>query len=145
MQDALSKSDEFWKQLIQHHVLDLDQVESYRRAERDAPWIPFGRILIRQGILTVRQVMGLVAIQATEPHVRIGDLAVREGHCTPEDVARCLDLQSRASPGPIEMLLRDGDVSDDKLVNALVGYIHHLEGRVESLTAEGVLEASAAP
>ena len=77
--------------------------------------------------------MGLVAIQAEEPQVKIGDLAIREGLCTPKQIKRCLDVQSQSEPGPIEVVLRDEDVSSDQLIKALAGYIHHLEGRILTL------------
>lgn len=131
MPHAQERSDEFWNQVIEKRALSLDLVEKHRRSMRETPWVPLGRILIREGILSVRQVMGLVAMQVSEPHIRIGDLAVREGLCTPEEVAHCLDQQAASSPGPIHLLLKDENVSQDRLVNALVGYIHFLEGQLE--------------
>ena len=128
------KPDAFWRELVEQHVLSPELVEEHRIAARESPWIPLGKIMMREGVLTVRQVMGLVSIQADEPNIRIGDLAVREGLCTPEDIARCLDVQRQSAPGPIQLLLRDERVSSDRLMNSLVGYIHHLEGRLTSLT-----------
>lgn len=121
----------FWSEIVQHHVLSLDRVAAYRDAANPDRWVPLGRILIREGYLSVRQVMGLVSMQAEEPRMRIGDLAVREGLCTREEIQECLAIQSRLSPGPIQLVLRDGHAASDRLVNALVGYIHYLEGRLE--------------
>lgn len=142
MPHAQERSDEFWNQVVEKRALSLDLVEKHRRSIRETPWVPLGRILIREGVLSVRQVMGLVAMQVAEPHIRIGDLAVREGLCTPEEVAHCLDKQAASSPGPIHMLLKDENVSKDRLVNALVGYIHFLEGQLEE---SGATDTERAP
>lgn len=128
--------DAFWREVIDKNVLCAERVAQHRSAARKSPWVPLGRLLIREGYLTVRQVMGLVAIQAEEPQVKIGDLAIREGLCTPKQIKRCLDVQSQSEPGPIEVVLRDEDVSSGQLVKALVGYIHHLEGRILTLEEE---------
>ncbi|MCP4744042.1 MAG: hypothetical protein GY871_17695 [Actinomycetales bacterium] len=134
MKSTFQKPDTFWRELIDNHVLSPELVEEHRVASMKLPRTPLGKILIREGYLTVRQVMGLVSMQATEPHLRLGDLAVREGVCSPRQIAHCLELQARYSPGPIKVLLQDERVSSDKLVHALVSYIHHLEGRVVGLT-----------
>ncbi|MEM8712578.1 MAG: hypothetical protein AAGG01_16615 [Planctomycetota bacterium] len=131
MPHAQERSDEFWKQIVEKRALSPELVEEHRRSMRETPWIPLGRILIREGILSVKQVMGLVAMQIVEPHVRIGDLAVRECLCTTEQILHCLELQETQSPGPIQLLVRDERVGHDRLVNALVGYIHFLEGQLE--------------
>lgn len=129
-----------WKELVEHHVLDAEKVDSFRSQIDEMPWMPLGKVLIRQGFVTVRQVMALLSIQAIEPHLRIGDLAVREGVCTPEQVLTALEIQARACPGPIEILARDERIDNGDIINALVGYIRHLEGHVDSLS-RGITEA----
>lgn len=135
MTNHANNEDAFWSEIIENHVLSSERVDAYRKASMGGEWMPLGKILIREGFLTVKQVMGIVSMQATEPHLRLGDLAVREGFCTTEDIEKCLAIQQRLSPGPIQTVLQDKDVSQDRLVNALVGYVHFLEGRLEAARA----------
>ena len=105
--------DAFWREIVDKHVLCAERVAQHRKAARKSPWVPLGRLLIREGYLTVRQVMGLVAMQANEPTIRIGDLAIREGLCTPEQIMHCLDVQSQSVPGPIEVVLTLEEAQQD--------------------------------
>lgn len=133
MPEDLPIDEQFWKELLDHGALNDDLLAEYRQTVAKRPWKPLGRILIDEGILTLRQVAGLFQIQADEPGMRLGDLAVREEYCTVEEIQHALSLQSRTSPGPIELMLRDFRISDENLMDALIGYVHYLEAVVHGL------------
>ena len=114
--ERLVPDDRFWQELVDHGALDRQLVTEYQVTLAMKPWRPLGQVLLEEGLLTLKQVAALVGMQADEPGVRLGDLAVRE-----------------ESPGPIELMLRDHRVDDDAMVNALVGYLQHLEGKVTAL------------
>jgi hypothetical protein len=131
MQQAKKGPDDFWNQVIEERSLSPDLVENYRRSRSDTSRVPLGRILIRERVLSVRQVMTLVSMQIEEPDVLIGDLAVREGFCTKEAIDQCLDVQLATCSASVEDLLQDGNVSEPLLVHALVGYLRFLEQQLE--------------
>ena len=128
--------DQLWKELATSKALDLELVEEYRSAVKTRPWVPLGRILMQLGLLRTREVFRLLERQADEPDMRLGDLAVHEGLCTVEHVRQALRIQREQYPGPIELLLRDSRVDSEGLLEALVGYVHHLEGRLYALVQE---------
>lgn len=84
---------------VEQHVLDPSKVDPLCPEVDGVPWMPLGKVLIRKGFVTVREVMELLSLQAIEPHLRIGDLAVREGLCTSEEVRQALETQEHACLG----------------------------------------------
>lgn len=136
MRQAKKGPDDFWTQVIEERSLSPDLVENYRRSRADTSRVPLGRILIRERVLSVRQVMALISMQIEEPDIRIGDLAVREGFCTTEDIERCLDVQLATCSASVEDLLQDGEVAEPLLIHALVGYVRFLEQQLENKSAD---------
>lgn len=122
--------DLFWDCLAASDSIDPTLLEELRESWTPDAWRPVGEILIRSGVLTLRQVAGLIGMQATEPHMRIGDLAVREGLCTAKQIEVALRVQRESCPGPVELLLRDDRVEGDQLLDALLMYARFLEGRL---------------
>jgi len=127
--------DLFWDSLVESEAINADLVEELRASWTPDSWRPIGEILIHGGVLSLRQVAGLIGMQATEPHMRIGDLAVREGLCSADQVAEALKTQRKTCPGPIEILMNDDRVEGEDLLDALLKYARYLEGRV--LRAQG--------
>lgn len=134
--------ERLWQELVEQRSIRPDLVEDFRRTSADRPWIPLGRILVDEGHLTEQQHDGIVRIKLAEPAARFGDLAIREGFCTVEQVESALAVQSRMSPGPIELILRDERTDRDAVFTALLRYVHHLEGRVIAAQAMEQLDAA---
>ncbi len=124
-----------WESLATSGAISAELIDDLKERWTPLSWKPLGEILLREGKLTVRQIAGLLGMQASEPERRIGDLAVREGLCTRADIEAALDTQRRTCPGPIDILLQDGRVNRDDLLDALLRYVRFLEGKV--LTTEG--------
>ncbi len=120
----------FWDCLVEAGTLDARLISELKESWNPGSWKPLGEVLIRNKVLTLSQVAGLIGIQADEPNMRLGDLAIREGLCTLEGLADALDEQRRACPGPIEILMRDGDVGSDELLDTLLTYVRFLEGKL---------------
>ena len=118
---------EFWKQVMDHEVLDPEFLEEYQRTMESQPQQPLGALLIKAKYLGVRQVMRLLEIQIDEPNLRLGELAVREGYCTPEQIDECLCVQRDSVPSPIDSIANDSRLNEKKMREALVGYVHYLE------------------
>jgi len=121
----------FWESLATSGVLARRLVEELRSRWTPESWRPVGEVMIREGLLTVRQASALLAMQTDEPSMRLGDLAVRECLCTGEELERALEVQRRTCPGPVELLLEDERVRGEDLVGALLRYVRFLEGRLQ--------------
>jgi hypothetical protein len=124
------KLDIFWDCLARSVSIDPELVDELHSIWDPQAWRPVGEILIRKGVLSLKQVTSLIGIQAGEPQLRIGDLAVREGLCTAAQVREALDSQRAACPGPAELLLGDDRVDSEQLLDALLMYARYLEGRL---------------
>ena len=135
-EQRIAPDEEFWSQVAAKGALDPQLIQEYRDTLTGRRWLPLGAILIKQKHLSVREIMTLLDIQASEPDMRIGDLAVREGFCTPEQISECLAIQAETCPGPIELMLRDTRLDEANVMEAVVGYIHFLEGCLFSLRSE---------
>jgi hypothetical protein len=122
--------DLFWDCLEASEAVDADLLAELRSSWTPDSWRPVGEILIRSGVLTLRQVAGLIGMQATEPHMRIGDLAIREALCTKEQIMDALRIQRASCPGPIEILMQDERIEGEELLDALLKYARFLEGRL---------------
>jgi len=132
----IQPEEELWRQVIENKALDPFLVAEFRATSESKPWKPIGQILLELKLLGAKQLMNLLAIQALEPELRLGDLAVREKYCTEADIERALELQRGSATGAIEMMLRDDRIENELLINALVGYVHHLEGAIYNLRHE---------
>ncbi|MDF1798380.1 MAG: hypothetical protein P1V81_04330 [Planctomycetota bacterium] len=121
----------FWESLATSGVLAKRLVEELRSRWTPEAWRPMGEVMVREGLLTVRQASGLLAMQAKEPSMRFGELAVRESLCSNAELEGALELQRRICPGPIEILLEDERVRGEDLVAALLRYVRFLEGRLQ--------------
>lgn len=130
----IEPQDQLWEELVQSEAFDQEMVSAYQRMNSERPWRPLGKILMQLGHLNTQQLFGLLALQAEETGSRLGDLAIEEGLCTVEQVTEAIQLQREECPGPIELLLEDENISEMAVLRALVGYVHHLEGRLYSLT-----------
>lgn len=130
--------DQFWDCLAESEAVDPQLLSELRATWTPDSWQPLGEILIRSGVLTLKQVAGLIGMQATEPHMRIGDLAVREGLCDKEQLRVALEVQRKSCPGPIEVLLQSERVEGEELLDALLKYARFLEGKLfQKAPAEG--------
>lgn len=130
-----SPQAEFWRYLQGAGVIPETTADSFTQDVRDQ-WMPIGRILLREKALSVPEMHRILALQAEEPGMRVGDLAVREGFCTEEDVQNAIDFQKeQCGEHPLARLIREvDDIDPDTLLQALYGYVRHLEGRVQILS-----------
>lgn len=135
MDKPLAPEPHFWDYLIQVGALDQELVSEYRDPTA-RPWRQLGEILIREGLLSIKQVSSLLGMQADEPAMRIGDLAVREGMLSREQIDDALRIQRQSSPHPLELLAGDERIEQQSLFMGLVGYVRHLEGLVHNLRGE---------
>lgn len=132
MNEIDGSSEALWAELVAHGVLERELVEAFRLATPGDPWVPLGKVMLDEGVITLRQVMDVLAAQSAAPEARFGEIAVRDGHCTVADVRRCLDIQARETPGSIEYALADVDVPPGRVIAALASYARYLERRIES-------------
>ncbi len=131
-EERLQSDYEFWGCLVETCDLDEAIIDEYRTTQSRG-WSPLGSILLRDGVLSMSQVIALLAIQANEPDVRIGDLAVREGHCTQATIRKALVVQREESPHPIELLMADSRVDKPTLFDGVTSYVRFLEGLVHRM------------
>ena len=136
MKHEIQPEAELWRQVVESNALDPSLVAEFRKTAEAKPWKPIGRILLEMKSLGPDQLMDLLALQAQEPTIRLGELAVREGYCTEAEIDDALAIQSASSPDAIELMLRDERIDSELMIQALVGYIHHLEGAVYNLRHE---------
>jgi len=78
---------------------------------------PIGRIAVREGILTVKEVVKVLEAQAgTSPRVRFGEAAVRLGFMTQGDLEWMLRNQERCAGGdPVVVLAELTGLTEERL------------------------------
>lgn len=103
-----------------------------------------GKILLDEGLLSVRQLMEIVGSQLDRPRLRLGELAVAAGLCTEADIERCLHIQKEESRRAVESFLGGADHRVLGLVRALYERVRTLEDKVER-AASGVASAALEP
>jgi len=130
----ISTQTDFWRFLKDAGVISAPTALEIEQSVRDR-WLPVGRILLREKHISVQQMTTLLKLQSEETGMRVGDLAVREGFCTQEDVDAALEVQRESCPHPLTILASDDSIDREALLEALYGYVRHLEGRIGTLTA----------
>lgn len=136
-----SPESAFWRFLQEAQVISPERAEAASREVRGR-WMPIGRILLSSKCINVPQMLELLRMQEDRPGQRIGDLAVSQGFCTREDVDEAIETQRSSGPHPLQALLEDEALDHMALVEALYGYVRHLEGRAQLLD-QLVVEARA--
>lgn len=90
--------------LFRQGILDAEtamQVLSARIERR----VPLGRVAVKLGLLSVKEVIRTLEFQADQPRpIRFGESAVRLGLLTAEDLDHILREQVRAQPSEDELL-----------------------------------------
>ena len=99
-------------------------------------WIPLGKILRQQNLVSMGELIDILQMQDVEPLVPLGEIAVREGYCSAADVERALKLQLELSPNVIEILLREEHCDPLRLCTALALYVRQLEQRLREYQPE---------
>jgi len=132
MEERLSTDSALWRVLSEIGGFDEALVTEFEQII-EQKWMPIGEVMLREGMLRMREVMALLGIQADEPGQRFGDLAIREGFCTQEQVGKALRIQRETCPHPLELLMRDQRLDQTSLFDGMVEYARYLEGRVRSL------------
>ena len=132
MKSMTTTVESIWDYLMQEGIMDAEQVRELL-ARGDQDWIPIGKILVQEMILTMVQLMKVLEMQADQPRARLGDLAVSAGFCTEEDIAGALQLQRQRSRHPVEYLLESPAYRNSRVFSAIGEYIRLMEFQVRRM------------
>lgn len=131
--------DDLLDVLVAEGALSIPAAERVRARAREA-WLPLGRILRQQGLLTSDQLLELLDAQGTCPGVRFGELALERGFVTEAQLERALELQRDLSPHLLELALHDPEIDHERVVPAVVRYLRLFEAQ-RKLPTERSVEA----
>ena len=123
--DDLRFSEAFAQYLVDTYVISAeDALYALDEQRRRTP--PFGRLALKKGLLTMKQVFAILAEQP-ETGLRFGEQAVFMGYFERADMERLLDDQRRLRPGLCEILSEMGLVKKSILQKARREFAHHTE------------------
>lgn len=120
--------DDLLDVLVTEGALTIPAAERVRARAREA-WLPLGKILRQQGVLTSEQLLELLDQQATRPGARFGELALEQQFYTEAQLERALALQRDLSPHLLELALHEPELDHDRLVPAVVRYLRLVEAQ----------------
>lgn len=112
-----------------------DQVRLRASQER----APIGQLLIRRGVLKIREVMKVLELQSETPGVLFGDLAVRSGFLSARDLEDILEYQRNHRLHQIEIIYAEKLMSEARCFHLVVSYIRYLETHVRDGSADTTL------
>ncbi len=126
MRNRCEETAGFWKYALEHSLLSADEIMALQGSCRSGG-VLLGQQLLKDRILTVAQIMKVLDLQAIEPEIKIGELAIREGMLDQAQLEAALAKQKSSTPHPAELILKEGALRREDLLEALIGYIKRLE------------------
>ncbi len=119
----MARFSNFIRFLNAESLLSYEDAKELTEASEQANAL-FGQLLLRRGVLTLREMVGLLEKQARDPAKRLGELAVAAGHLTEQQLGEFLAEQpSAGGQHPIDTLRMRGLLSPESLLEALVAYV----------------------
>lgn len=112
-----------------------DQVRQRAKEER----APIGQLLIRRGVLRVKEVMKVLELQAETPGVRFGDLAVQAGYLTARELESVLAYQRSHRLHQVEIIYSENLMGETRCSHLVISYIRYLETHVSEGNADPLL------
>ena len=111
----------FGQYLVDLGIVSSDAVVKALRVQRERR-VPFGRLCLQHGRLTVTQVFEILNLQSIAPHEMFGELCIESGYLSAADVAYILELQQKSRPPLGEILIEMDLISKEDLDELLESY-----------------------
>jgi hypothetical protein len=83
---------------------------------------PIGQLALEEGIVTARDIFDVLLAQSDSPSERFGELAVEMGVLKRDDVLRLLTIQADRKRPIVEILVRQGVLSQREVASELLAY-----------------------
>lgn len=111
----------FGQYLVDLGIVSSDAIIKALRIQRERR-MPFGRLCLQHGRLTVTQVFEVLNLQSIAPHEMFGELCIESGYLSAADVAYILELQQKSRPPLGELLIEMELLTEADLQELLESY-----------------------
>lgn len=114
--------------MVQHGCLTGDEAEALRDRARGTRQ-RIGQMMLREGLVTAKELFRLLKMQRLEVDLPLGELAVDAGYIDGHQLDRLLSRQAGTQRHPAEVLVDEGHIDANRLLEAMAAYIRTSEDR----------------
>ena len=132
----MARARQFVDFLVEQGLLELDEQQALI-ADAQQRQDLLGHVMLKERILSLRQMCKLLRIQANEPGLQIGPLAVREGMISQGTLEAVVRFQARTTQHPVDTLVVSERLSQAELMAALVDYVKRVDAEIEHIRRAG--------